>query len=246
MAAQISAHKSTAFTNLPNYVFASHQLGRTLHVSTKQPTVLMFEIANDFIRQNTDFEIVGGYLNPTGLVSAHHRVTLATEQEPSWLMVDSWEVFQNYQRTAIVLDHLDYEINTVLGGVSTRDGEHHLISTMSEPGIWSHDDLDYYVPGRHGTFVIDSLARWRNNIYPIAQLVQNDIPRRKSDLQYLLPAAVIDYIRQNNLYPHDGACMEKDKGKGGGEADITSSESSNGRVPREQGYQPIKENLKRE
>jgi nicotinamide mononucleotide adenylyltransferase len=40
----------------------------------------MFEIAKDFIRQNTNFEIVGGYLSPVsdeykkaGLVSAHHR-----------------------------------------------------------------------------------------------------------------------------------------------------------------------------
>lgn len=71
-------------------------------------------------------------------------------------MVDSWEALQNYQRTAVVLDHLDYEINTVLGGVSTRDGGHRnvqimllagsdLISTMSEPGVWSHDDVGNYL-----------------------------------------------------------------------------------------------------
>jgi len=81
--------------------------------------------------------------------------TLATEQESSWLMVDSWEALQNYQRTAVVLDHFDYEINTVLGGVSTRDGERRdvqimllagsdLVSTMSEPGVWSHDDVRIY------------------------------------------------------------------------------------------------------
>jgi nicotinamide mononucleotide adenylyltransferase len=231
----------------------------------------MFEIAKDFIRQNTNFEIVGGYLSPVsdeykkaGLVSAHHRVkmcTLATEQESSWLMVDSWEALQNYQRTAVVLDHFDYEINTVLGGVSTRDGERRdvqimllagsdLVSTMSEPGVWSHDDLENIL-GRHGTFVIeragaalgqatDSLARWRHNIYPIAQLVQNDVSstkvrlffRRGLSVQYLLPAAVIDYIEQNNLYPDDGPCMEKDKGKDreSGEADTNSSGSSNVRA----------------
>lgn len=283
MAAQISAHKTTAFTNPPNYALTSHRLRRTLHASTKQPIVLvacgsfnpityhhlrMFEIAKDFIRQNTDFEIVGGYLSPVsdeykkaGLVNAHHRVkmcTLATEQESTWLMVDSWEALQNYQRTAVVLDHLDYEINMVLGGVSTRDGGHRnvqimllagadLISTMSEPGVWSHDDLDNIL-GRHGAFVIertgaaldqaiDSLARWRNNIYPIAQLVANDVSstkvrlffRRGLSVQYLLPASVIDYIEQNNLYPDDGLCTEKDKDKGreSGEADMTSSESSN-------------------
>lgn len=280
MAAQIFAHKTTVLTNPPNYAFTSHRLCRTLHTSTKQPIVLvacgsfnpityhhlrMFEIAKDFIQQNTNFEILCGYLSPVsdeykkaGLVSAHHRVnmcTLAAEQESSWLMVDSWEALQNYQRTAIVLDHFDYEINTVLGGVSTRDGERDvqimllagsdLIRSMSEPGVWSHDDLDHIL-GHHGTFVIertgaaldqvvDSLARWRNNIYPIAQQVQNDVSstkvrlffRRGLSVQYLLPAAVIDYIEQNNLYPDDGPCMEKDRGKESesGEADPTSSES---------------------
>lgn len=66
-------------------------------------------------------------------------------------MVDPWEAFQAYQRTAIVLDHFDYEINAVLGGVQTKEGEHRsvrvmllagsdLISTMSEPGVWSYTD----------------------------------------------------------------------------------------------------------
>jgi len=71
-------------------------------------------------------------------------------------MVDSWEAFQGYQRTAVVLDHFDHEINTVLGGVSTQDGEHRdvrimllagsdLISTMSEPRVWSHDDVGAFL-----------------------------------------------------------------------------------------------------
>ena len=40
----------------------------------------MFEMARDYVRQNTDFEIVGGYLSPVsdmykkpGLLSAQHR-----------------------------------------------------------------------------------------------------------------------------------------------------------------------------
>ncbi|OAX43022.1 Nucleotidylyl transferase [Rhizopogon vinicolor AM-OR11-026] len=275
--------RTTTFANPPDYTFNSDRLRLTLHSSTKQPIVLvacgsfnpityhhlrMFEMASDFVRQNTDFEIIGGYLSPVsdeykkpGLVSAHHRVemcTLATKQESTWLMVDSWEAFLNYQRTAVVLDHFNYEINTVLGGVYTQDGEHRdvrimllagsdLISTMSEPGVWSHNDLDHIL-GRYGTFVIersgsgmdqatDSLARWRNNIYPIPQLIQNDVSstkvrlffRRGLSVQYLLPAAVITYIEQNNLYPDDGLAPEKDKGKAkdreSGEAD-TGSESS--------------------
>lgn len=78
--------------------------------------------------------------------------TLAAEESNNWLMVDPWEAFQSYQRTAIVLDHFDHEINTVLGGVETPDGEHRtvrpmllagsdLIATMSEPGVWSYADV---------------------------------------------------------------------------------------------------------
>ena len=78
--------------------------------------------------------------------------TLATENTNTWLMVDPWEAVQSYQRTAIVLDHFDHEINTVLGGVHTAAGEHRdvrvmllagsdLIGTMSEPGVWSYSDV---------------------------------------------------------------------------------------------------------
>jgi nicotinamide mononucleotide adenylyltransferase len=81
--------------------------------------------------------------------------TLAAEQTSGWLMVDPWEAFQSYQRTAVVLDHFDYEINTILGGVRTEDGEHRevrvmllagsdLIGTMSEPGVWSYADVSHY------------------------------------------------------------------------------------------------------
>jgi hypothetical protein len=79
--------------------------------------------------------------------------TLATEQASQWLMLDPWEAFQSYQRTAVVLDHFDYEINTVLGGAqlpSSLERRHirvvllagsDLISTMSEPGVWSEKDV---------------------------------------------------------------------------------------------------------
>jgi nicotinamide mononucleotide adenylyltransferase len=83
------------FSNPPNYVFPTHRLQKTLRDPTKQPIVLvacgsfspvtylhlrMFEMAKDYVRQNTDFEIVGGYLSPVsdeyrkaGLLSATHR-----------------------------------------------------------------------------------------------------------------------------------------------------------------------------
>lgn len=67
----------------------------------------------------------------------------------------------------------------------------------------------------------DNLARWRNNIHLIPQLIQNDVSstkvrlflRRGLSVRYLLPAAVVDYIEENNLYLDDGAGPEKEKGK---------------------------------
>ncbi|KAF7351118.1 MFS domain-containing protein [Mycena sanguinolenta] len=127
--------------------------------------------------------------------------TLGAEDTSTWLMVDHWEAFQDYQRTAVVLDHFDYHINTVLGGARTANGEQRnirimllagsdLISTMSEPGVWSYSDLDHIL-GRYGTFIVeragsgmdqatDSLARWRNNIHLISQLIQNDVSSTKA------------------------------------------------------------------
>lgn len=77
---------------------------------------------------------------------------LAADQTSNWLMVDPWEAIQDYQRTAVVLDHFEYEINTRLGGVTTVEGEQRpvrvmllagsdLIATMSEPGVWSENDV---------------------------------------------------------------------------------------------------------
>jgi nicotinamide mononucleotide adenylyltransferase len=83
------------FTNPPNYSFPHQGLHRVLRDPKKTPIVLvacgsfspvtylhlrMFEMAKDYVRQNTDFEIVGGYLSPVsdmykkpGLLSATHR-----------------------------------------------------------------------------------------------------------------------------------------------------------------------------
>jgi nicotinamide mononucleotide adenylyltransferase len=73
----------------------------------------------------------------------------------------------------------------------------------------------------------DSLARWRDNIHLISQLIQNDVSstkvrlflRRGLSVRYLLPMSVVDYIEQNGLYLEDGVGMasgagpEKGKGK---------------------------------
>jgi nicotinamide mononucleotide adenylyltransferase len=79
-------------------------------------------------------------------------------QASQWLLADPWEVFQSYQRTAVVLDHFDYEINTVLGGTQVRSLDKKrrirvvrlagsdLISTISEPGVWSEEDVSDIPP----------------------------------------------------------------------------------------------------
>lgn len=71
----------SASTSTPSsYALPTHRL-RRLRDSTKTPIVLvacgsfspityahmrMFEMANDYCRQNTNFEVVGGYLSPVG------------------------------------------------------------------------------------------------------------------------------------------------------------------------------------
>jgi nicotinamide mononucleotide adenylyltransferase len=72
----------------------------------------------------------------------------------------------------------------------------------------------------------DSLAKWRDNIHLISQLIQNDVSstkvrlflRRGLSVRYLLPMSVVDYIEQNGLYLEDGpgpaSALLSDKGKG--------------------------------
>lgn len=95
MAAEVPPRRTQSFTYPPDYSFPHHRLRLGLRDPTKQPIVLvacgsfspitylhlrMFEMAKDYIRQNTDFEIVGGYLSPVsdqykkpGLLNANHR-----------------------------------------------------------------------------------------------------------------------------------------------------------------------------
>src|SRR5690554_4474802 len=93
------------------------------------------EMARDHILENTEFEIMGGYFSPVsdfyqkqGLAEAKHRVRmceLAVQKSSTWLMVDSWESLQtSYQRTAIVLDHFQNELNGAdgEGGIRLKNG----------------------------------------------------------------------------------------------------------------------------
>jgi len=140
----------------------------------------MFEMASDFVRFNTDFEVCAGYLSPVsdaykkaGLAPGHHRVNMCSRAvEPSpWLMVDPYETLNRNERgepeyvpTAKVLRHFDHEINTVLGGIEGTDGVRRkariallagadLIMSMSAFSpfhIHSHNLLTFFFPGEPG------------------------------------------------------------------------------------------------
>ncbi|PBP24988.1 nicotinamide mononucleotide adenylyl transferase [Diplocarpon rosae] len=181
------------------------------------------------------FSPVGDAYKKAGLASARHRLRMCElgADQSSWLMVDPWEAVQTeYVPTAQVLDHFEHEINEVLGGVQKPDGTRvkcrimllagaDLIQTMSTPGVWSDKDLDHIL-GRYGAFVVErtgtdidealtNLQPWKDNIYVIAQLIQNDISstkirlflRREMSVQYLIPAPVIEYIEANGLYEEE-------------------------------------------
>lgn len=65
----------------------------------------------------------------------------------------------------------------------------------------------------------EALARWRHNIFLVPQLIQNDVSstkvrlflRRGLSVRYLLPAPVVEYIEQHNLYTEDAPTHDKDK-----------------------------------
>ncbi|KAH1489669.1 hypothetical protein LV164_008527 [Aspergillus fumigatus] len=256
---------------MENYTFPEHRLKRKMDDPEKTPLLLvacgsfspitylhlrMFEMAADYVKFSTDFELIGGYLSPVsdayrkaGLASAEHRVAmcqLAVDQTSNWLMVDTWEPMQKeYQPTAVVLDHFDYEINVVREGIDAGNGTRKpvrvallagadLIHTMSTPGVWSEKDLDHIL-GKYGSFIVErsgtdidealaALQPWKDNIYVIQQLIQNDVSstkirlflRREMSVRYLIPVPVIHYIEQHHLYEDDStttASSSADKGK---------------------------------
>lgn len=168
---------------------------------------------------------VGDAYKKKGLASAYHRVKmcqLAAENTSKWLMVDTWEAENDlYMPTAVricnpraspfweqgtdlkpqrVLDHFDWEINHVRGGVETSDGTRvpckimllagaDLIQTISTPDLWDARDVDHIL-GNFGVFVLErtgtdletalgQLKRWEKNIHVIRQIVTNDISSTK-------------------------------------------------------------------
>ncbi|KHO02060.1 putative nicotinate-nucleotide adenylyltransferase [Metarhizium album ARSEF 1941] len=254
------------------YVFPTHRLKQTC-APGKVPLIIvacgsfspvtllhlrMFPMALDHAK-NIGFDVVGGYLSPVGdaykkngLVRAHHRVNmcrLAAENTSKWLMVDTWEAENHlYMPTARVLDHFDWEINHVRGGVETTEGTRvpakimllagaDLIQTISTPEVWDVGDVDHIL-GNFGVFVLErtgtdletalgQLRRWEKNIHVIRQIVTNNISsttvrlllKRDMSIDYLIPQEAVEYIMANNLYRDmDLQPTEESKGKGKGRA----------------------------
>jgi len=244
--------------SMKNYEFPRQRLKKKLADSNKTPLVLvacgsfspitllhlrMFEIAADYARENSDFEIIGGYFSPVGdaykkagLAPAHHRLAmcdLALATGSQWLMVDPWEALhEEYLPTALVLDHFQAELNGG-GGVETSSGERKkihiallagsdLLQTMGIPGVWSEEDLDHIL-GHYGAYIIErmgtdteealeALEPWLEHIWVIDQPVQNDVSSTKirtlikkgHSIQYLVPEAIIPYIKRFSLYEQEG------------------------------------------
>lgn len=233
---------------LCDYKFPTHRLGKVMMDETKSPLILvacgsfspitylhlrMFEMAMDSIREHTRFEVIGGYYSPVsdnynkpGLAAAHHRVRmceLACERTSSWLMVDAWESLQpTYQRTAVVLDHFNEEINVKRQGVATLSGKRKgvkimllaggdLIESMGEPNVWAEEDL-HHILGRYGCIIIertgsdvrsfllshDIMYEHRRNVLVIKQLIYNDISSTKVRL-FLRRGMSVQYLLPNSV-----------------------------------------------
>ena len=151
------------------------------------------------------------------------------------LDLDHWEASQEeYQPTAIVLDHFEHHLNSVLGGVETVKGQRKpvkvgflagadLLNSMTTPGVWSEEDLkhilgDYplFILERMGTDLgktISELERFNGTIHVIHQLIQNDVSstkirllcRQRMSIRYLVPDPVLSYIEEHGLYRPESA-----------------------------------------
>ncbi|KTW26738.1 nicotinate (nicotinamide) nucleotide adenylyltransferase [Pneumocystis carinii B80] len=174
----------------------------------------MFEMAADSAEKEREMEVLGGYYSPVsdgykkkGLVRSKDRLKmceLACEETSSWVMIDAWEALQEeHTRTAIVLDHFNYEINQIRGGVYVKTGEKKkvkimlvvgsdLLQSMMRQVVWEEKDL-HHIFKYYGCFVIEReevdvlseiskhniLSMYQNNIIIVKQWIYNNISSTK-------------------------------------------------------------------
>ncbi|KDN44139.1 Nucleotidylyl transferase [Tilletiaria anomala UBC 951] len=231
------------------YRFPKHRLPLRMRDESKIPLIIVacgsfspptylhlriFEMAKDSIVESGKYELLAGYYSPVsdyykkeGLAKATHRVRmceLAVEKTSTWLMVDAWESLQDeYQRTAVVLDHFHEEVNAGPdGGVKLSDGSHRpvkimllaggdLIQSMGEPGVWAEPDL-HHILGNYGCLIVertgadvwsfllghDLLWRYRRNLKIVKQTIYNDISSSKVRL-FVRRGLSIKYLLPNSV-----------------------------------------------
>ena len=89
-----------------------------------------------------------------------------------------------------------------------------------------------FIVERSGTDIDEALATlqpWKDNIYVIQQLIQNDVSstkirlflRREMSVRYLIPVPVIHYIEQHHLYEDEGSSGISSVDKGKARQDLT-------------------------
>ena len=131
----------------------------------------MFELAAKYIKEGSEFELIGGYLSPVsdayqrpGLASGTDRARmckLAADKLP-WLMVDDWECTRpGYTPTAEVLKHFAYHINNHLAQYGSQMQEWivllcgvDLVQTMDDPTKWTPAEVNTIIKD-FGLFVVE-------------------------------------------------------------------------------------------
>lgn len=163
------------------------------------------------------------------------------ERSSNWLMVDAWESLQDeYQRTAVVLDHFHEELNGPRGerGITLRNGTRRpikimllaggdLIQSMGEPGVWADADL-HHILGKYGCLIVertgadvwsfllshDLLWRHRKNLIVVKQTIYNDISSSKVRL-FVRRGYSIKYLLPNSVIQyieHNKLYLSNDEG----------------------------------